>query len=150
MSIHSDAVCVKWMHCLTYRLYIYVSQTIFLNFISSLFIVFYLNFFSFRSIQFYLVSVPHLILNNFLPVIHSFSLSSVRLHERCDVSIFITFVPSTLPLVSSISLPHHVITYFVIKWIPRGVIYAQMDLRDLSLCLHLSLPPLIYPTLLCL
>jgi len=35
--------------------------------------------------------------------------------------------------------PRHATMYLVIRWIPRRVIYAQMDVRDLSLSIHPSI-----------
>lgn len=126
-SLHIAEVCVKRMHCsLTYRKY--VSQNIWSNLINLAFAWFHLIFFPLSSL---------VIFNNFLHVIH------LQWDSTRDVSIFITFVPSSPFLHLS---PHHVIRYLVIRWIPRGWYVRRQTWKTffisfINLSLHSSIPP---------
>lgn len=90
----------------------------------------------------YFVSVPRLILNKCLPVIH-WQWDSTR---DAAFPLLLLFLPRRLSPPPFLSL-HHVIRYLVIRWIPRGW-YVPRQTRETFLFsfIYLSLPPSIPPS----
>ncbi len=134
--------CV-WNECTVVSLLEHVSRSIFQT---SLIHPFFCSISSFslshHSSFVYFVSVPHLILNKCLLVIHW------QWDSTGDVmfpSLLLLFLPRRLSPPPSLSL-HHVIRYLVIRWIPRGW-YVPRQTREtfLSSFIYLSLPPSIPP-----
>lgn len=134
-------VCVKSMHCsLTYR--IYLSHRTF----------FKLHLFSFSFVPSQLFPPPiNPILFIFLVSSSiTFSMSSICGETPQETRSFhLYYLCSFLaaPLFLHLS-PHHVISYLVIRWIPRGW-YVRREMWETFLIsfINLSLPPSIHPSL---